>query len=606
MTLQHTGRFALLASLVSLTASSGFAQWPTGTTQHLAISDATSDQNQVKLIEAPDGGVWLSWMDGIASGWDIRAQRIDTDGIEVFPHLGVLVADRSFSSTQDYGLDVSVWGNAFLAYRDDSGPGIEVAVSQVSADGTVLWSTPVTSGAGFVAAPKVAATLDGGAFVAWTEDSDTRITRLDASGQVVWASPTTLSPGTGSYFLSDLHPSGDGVIVSVVHQTGGFSSPKHLKAQRLDASGGLAWGAQPIDVFTGGSLQFGNFPTFVPDGSGGAVFAWYSASPSLQAFVQRVDMAGVAQWPADGVPVAETPGRLRTSPHAAFDPDDQSVYVTWTELNSTQSQRGVGVQRFDAGGARVWSNDGIALVPLGTQDITQTRVVQDGRGGGVLAAWNAAPSFGSDQYFAAHLSAAGVLDVGPLAFASVASVKARLASTRTSTGQAVFAWSDQRSDGGDILLQGLDRSGVPGPPTPQGSGFCSASPNSTGVPAELEAFGSNLATANQVTLVATNLPERQFALLLASMLTTAGSTPAGSQGLLCLGGSIGRYNAVPQILLTGDHGSGSLWIDLTDTPTPTTPTTIVAGETWHFQGWYRDLNPGPISNFTPGVSISFQ
>ncbi len=606
MTLHRLGRFALSASLLALTASHALAQWPTGTTQHLAIADAPSDQNQVKLMEAPDGGVWLSWLDGIASGWDVRAQRLNTDGLEVFPHQGVLVADRSFSSTQDYGMDVSLWGNAFLAYRDDSGPGTEVAVSQVSADGSVLWSVAVTSGAGFVAAPKVAAARDGGAFVAWTENSDTRITRLDASGQAVWASPVIMTPSTGSYFLSDLHPSGEGVIVSVVHQTGGFSSPKHLKAQRLDATGALAWGAQPVDVFTAGSLQFGNFPTFVPDGAGGAVFAWYSSSPTLQAFVQRVDMAGAVQWPAGGVPVAETLGRLRTSPHVALDEDDQSVYVIWTELNSNQSQRGVGAQRFDSTGTRQWTNDGLELVPLGSGDITQTRVVPQGRGHGVSAAWNAAPSFGSDQYFAAEVDAAGQVALGPAAFASLPSSKARLASVRTSTGQAVFAWSDQRSDGGDILVQALDASGVPGPPVPQGTAFCTATPNSTGLPGELEALGSNQVLRDRLTLVASQLPERQFALLLASMATTSGSTPMGSQGSLCLGGSIGRYNAGSQILLTGAHGSGSLWIDLNETPTPTVPTVILAGETWNFQGWYRDLNPGPISNFTRGVAVSFQ
>ena len=37
-----------------------------------------------------------------------------------------------------------------------------------------------------------------------------------------------------------------------------------------------------MKVFDGGSLQFGEFPYFLSDGNGGAVFAWYSSSPSLQ------------------------------------------------------------------------------------------------------------------------------------------------------------------------------------------------------------------------------------------------------------------------------------------------------------------------------------
>ncbi|MCP3916270.1 MAG: hypothetical protein GY711_12005 [bacterium] len=29
------------------------------------------------------------------------------------------------------------------------------------------------------------------------------------------------------------------------------------------------------------------------------------------------------------------------------------------------------------------------------------------------------------------------------------------------------------------------------------------------------------------------------------------------------------------------------------------------GETWNFQCWYRDNNPGPTSNFTDAVSVTF-
>jgi hypothetical protein len=33
---------------------------------------------------------------------------------------------------------------------------------------------------------------------------------------------------------------------------------------------------------------------------------------------------------------------------------------------------------------------------------------------------------------------------------------------------------------------------------------------------------------------------------------------------------------------------------------------VLAGETWNFQAWYRDLNPTTTSNFTNAVSIAFQ
>ena len=100
-----------------------------------------------------------------------------------------------------------------------------------------------------------------------------------------------------------------------------------------------------------------------------------------------------------------------------------------------------------------------------------------------------------------------------------------------------------------------------------------------------------------------DLPLNQFGYFLNSMTQAFVFPVPGSQGALCLGGQIGRYNT--SIFNTSGMGSGSLVLDLVNTPTPSGTTTIVAGETWNFTCWYRDLNPNATSNFTDGVSITF-
>ena len=48
-------------------------------------------------------------------------------------------------------------------------------------------------------------------------------------------------------------------------------------------------------------------------------------------------------------------------------------------------------------------------------------------------------------------------------------------------------------------------------------------------------------------------------------------------------------------------------IDLTQIPEPPSPPTqVVAGETWHFQCWYRDANPASTSNFTDALALTFR
>ncbi len=139
-----------------------------------------------------------------------------------------------------------------------------------------------------------------------------------------------------------------------------------------------------------------------------------------------------------------------------------------------------------------------------------------------------------------------------------------------------------------------------------GNAYCSATTNSSGLAASISAFGSSVAGNNAVILRASDLPPDQVGIFLTSK-TQGFSSPSSSQGNLCLDDQIGRYTpslGYP-ILGSGSTGSFDLLIDLTNTPQPTGPTAILMGETWNFQAWFRDRNPGQTSNFTNGASVTF-
>lgn len=138
-----------------------------------------------------------------------------------------------------------------------------------------------------------------------------------------------------------------------------------------------------------------------------------------------------------------------------------------------------------------------------------------------------------------------------------------------------------------------------------GLAYCDpAVANSTGSPASLKAFGSAFVSAQDVTLIAEGMPTGEFGYFLNGTGNGVTAMPGGSPGNLCVSTAIGRYNAVPQIFNTGLQGAGSLALDLTNTPTPLGPVAIQVGETWYFQGWYRDT-PNATSNFTNGIEITF-
>ena len=131
-----------------------------------------------------------------------------------------------------------------------------------------------------------------------------------------------------------------------------------------------------------------------------------------------------------------------------------------------------------------------------------------------------------------------------------------------------------------------------------GTSYCGpAVANSSGMPGVIRAFGLIDASANDTFLTAYQLPYDLFGYFLVSR-TQGSFMPPGSQGFICLGGDIGRYD--------GDVGEGPSFtsqIDLTSMPV-NPPQAALPGETWNFQAWYRDV--GSTNNFTDAVSVTYQ
>ncbi|MEZ6013792.1 MAG: hypothetical protein R3F49_01645 [Planctomycetota bacterium] len=147
----------------------------------------------------------------------------------------------------------------------------------------------------------------------------------------------------------------------------------------------------------------------------------------------------------------------------------------------------------------------------------------------------------------------------------------------------------------------------PLPPIGPGASYCTANTNSAGTSATMDATGSNSVASNSVTLIASALPSNSFAFFLTSRTQGFAMNPAGSQGNLCLGGSIGRFVGAGQIQNSGAGDTVQLALDLARQPTPNGLVQVLPGDTWNFTCWYRDVvNGAATSNFADGYSILFQ
>jgi len=463
-------RFLVAASL--LTALPVHAQWSSDPANNLAVADRDNEQVQPKIVPTADGGFYVSWFDNATGGYDVYLQRLDAGGNEQWVHNGILVADRTFSSTEDYGLDIDADGNALLAFGFEQGGVAQVLAQKIAPDGTLLWGDPgvfVSSDTADTHAPKITATGDGNVAVGWTSsDGAVVVQKLDGDGNPLWGSGVSISSST-AWALSDLHSDPDGDVIAswIVLE---FTAPHAMYAQKLAAiDGGALWGTDPVTVYdaSDGALQFGNFPPFIADGSGGAVFVWYTVGASGEVRAQHVTADGTQAFAQNGVLASTDDTQNHFEPDGAYDAATGDIYALWRETDlQTQSHIGVYAQRIDASGARQWGDGGLVLVPLSTVDQTEMTALPVA-GDGFVAAWSSDDFPNPTPLHAARLDADGnyVWAAEVVDFSTEPNDTARLAGAVSTDGFFAYAWTaSAASFSGDIHAQNVNPDGTLGVP----------------------------------------------------------------------------------------------------------------------------------------------
>ena len=134
---------------------------------------------------------------------------------------------------------------------------------------------------------------------------------------------------------------------------------------------------------------------------------------------------------------------------------------------------------------------------------------------------------------------------------------------------------------------------------PVGLPACQGQSNSvSGNGARMEVLGRSFASYGAWTIEGHDLPPMSAVL---PLMGTAPGSSTVSQGELCLGGTLFRLGSafgfsdgVGHFSESFENGDGLVEPD------------VLAGSTWHFQLWYRDLNPTVVSNFSSSVQLTFQ
>jgi len=551
------------------------ATWSTPQRVDLGTADNTTDVNFPKVKIADNGqnvvAVWEDQRDGIAnmsSFYDVYANYSTDGGVtwapSAFP-LNINTAGSNVqSNVQRVWLDVD--GNTFHCTWEENINGAEGVFYSRSTDGGVTWSSPaeinLNNGVNDVDDPKVAAENDV-VLITWAETAgnggDDLWLARSTDGGATFATPITVdTDATGDVDSPQVFMRGNTAVLACNEPDPGTPAGDGVTcAVSLDA--GATW----------------------------------SADETLS-----VQMQSIAGADAD-VPVIAILGEGEI--FVSYDEDSQDIAVGGP---GTDDGNRVYVAYTTDGGS-TWTKD----VELASGLIANRPAIMAGDealtfwfefnpNGSNLPAFQV--SFDKGATWSAPID---VVSAGPDVDEGMQLNEGRYFAASRETEDVVVVILDRPTGNNEVYTCGLDFDlgiGIP---------YCQANVNSTGVAAEIEAFGSLSVANDDLTLTAKGVPANQFGIFVTSLQTAFVPNPGGtSEGNLCLGGSIGRFFRPNQIKNSGAAGEYSLTISLDEFPQGNFLVSVQPGETWYFQSWYRDLTSTgqPTSNFTNGVELSFQ
>lgn len=493
------------------------AQWSSNPMQNLGVGVAANSQVTPKMAAGDDGGCYIAWFDNRGGGYCVYLQRLNADGFPQFAVNGMLVSNHpQMTWLVDWDLTVDADNNAIIVFSDmrNAGNDLDVFAYKIAPDGTFLWGADgiclsPAANSDFEPAPKVSATLSGGAVVAWPKSGTAYtvcVQKISTAGSLMWgASGITITSPTGERIEAPevVSDGGESAIIIWKNSTGTPWSPtSRMFAQKYSADGLAMWNPAGVLFYDLGHISAWTYPSLITDGSGGAFMSWYD-SPSLSDFdvkVMHVSSAGVLVFPLNGVSASiNSMDRLHMYPSLSYFPASNSLFVFWVEENFNQNQYGVYGQKLSPAGERLWGNGGIEFVGLGGDQISFV-VTGPADGQTYVGYFEAMGTIGTSvKVFRANPD--GTMQWPPQLLSSpTLGGKDDLLMSVNTENRAFLTWSDSRSDLADIYAQNINPNGTLGsmlPPgveielTPYGMPIV--------IPAEGGPFSFNIAAANNST-----------------------------------------------------------------------------------------------------------
>lgn len=344
--------------------SNGNTQWiPNG----VAICTIDGDQTDPQICIDGDGGAIITWYDrrSGASGYDIYAQRIDSNGNVLWTPNGTEICTAN-NFQRDLQICSNGSGGAVITWEDER-TGADIYAQNINIDGIVQWAdngTAICDIGGFQSDPQLCADGVGGVIITWRDDRsgvNVYAQRVYSNGSVWWATNgVAICSASGTRDLPQICSDGaEGGIISWIDRRG--FPEVDIYAQKIDSDGIVQWVTDGIGICTAADIQTDSH--ICDDGGGGAIITWVDqrSGSNLDIYAQRINSTGTIQWVSNGMAICIATDD-QTNPQICSD-EAGGAFITWEDERSGFLD--IYAQRVDSTGNKLWGGNGTTAVPFG-------------------------------------------------------------------------------------------------------------------------------------------------------------------------------------------------------------------------------------------------
>jgi len=447
------------------------AQWATD--PHLNNPVCTLVSNQEKTAIAPDGfgGAYIVWLDGRVSDPDIYAQHMDATGAVKWAVDGIPVCDAN-----DYQVSPVIIpdgnGGAIITWADfRNGLDYNIYAQHLDVNGQMLWGANgkvIHQGAGDQTHPVIASDGEGGAIIAWLDQSllvardfTIQAERIAANGQTLWgisSAPVILTDTVGTKSNPAIISDGNGGAIVAWTDFRSYyngNTATDIYAQRVDGTGAIKWSHYGTIVCKAEGNE--DFPTLVSVGRGGAIITWQDKRDDVDQniYAQRMSIDGLALWTKNGIMICDAV-KDQTYPVIVSD-QSGGVIIAWNDMRNFGGSV-IYAQRVNGNGITQWVSNGYYV--SGGDSNSAANIVTDGQGGAIIAC-ESYSNLNSDIY-ATHVDKSSDIVWTSVISNADGSQKIPML-VPDNSGGAIITWEDYRAvDNIDTYAQHVKANGALG------------------------------------------------------------------------------------------------------------------------------------------------